>query len=141
MLHFATHGEFSSADPLYSGIRLAPDSANDGRLEAAEIFGMDIQPSLVTLSACRTGLGKITNGGEIIGLNRAFIYAGAPSIVSSLWNVDDDSTARLMEIFYRELRTDPVDQSLQKAQLALLGSKDFSAPFFWAPFYLTGDWR
>ena len=141
ILHFATHGEFSNADPLYSGLRLAADDRNDGRLEAAEIFSLDLSAGVATLSACRTGLGLVTRGGEIIGLNRAFLYAGAPRVLSSLWNVSDESTRLLMLGFYRNLQLMPADRALQEAQQRLMQSERFRAPYYWAPFYLTGDWR
>lgn len=143
VLHFASHAEFSELDPLYSGLRLASDgkTQDDGRLAASDIFALDLNPSLVTLSACRTGLGVATSGDEVIGMSRAFIYAGAPSIVASLWSVNDLSTAKLMEAFYKNLRTMPKDEALQQAQVAVLTTDRFSDPFYWAPFYLTGDWR
>ncbi|MEW6544752.1 MAG: CHAT domain-containing tetratricopeptide repeat protein [Nitrospirota bacterium] len=143
VLHFASHAEFSELDPLYTGLRLAMDRERreDGRLAASEVFALDLKPYLVTLSACQTGLGVATSGDEVIGMNRAFIYAGAPSIVASLWSVSDLSTAKLMEAFYRNLRTMPKDEALQKAQVALLGTERFGDPFYWAPFYLTGDWK
>jgi CHAT domain-containing protein len=141
IIHFATHGEFSTTDPLYSSLRLAADSHNDGRLEAAEIFSLRISPWLVTLSACRTGLGVVTNGGEIIGLNRSFIYAGAPAVVSSLWSIGDASTALLMEKFYENLKSMPRDAALRAAQVDMLQGGQFTAPFYWAAFYLTGDFR
>ena len=141
VLHFATHGEFSPADPLYSSLRLAKDAQNDGRLTAAEIFSLKISASLVTLSACRTGLGLLTEGGEIIGMNRSFIYAGAPAVLSSLWSVSDESTAFLMQNFYKKMKTMQKDEALRAAQIELIRSKGFAAPFYWAAFYLTGDWR
>lgn len=143
ILHFATHAEFSELDPLYSGLRLAVDRGeqDDGRLAASEIFALELHPSLVTLSACQTGLGVTTAGDEVIGMNRAFIYAGAPSIVASLWSVSDLSTAKLMGAFYKNLQTMPKDEALQQAQVTLLTTERFSDPFYWAPFYLTGDWR
>lgn len=141
IIHFATHGEFSTADPLYSSLRLAADSKNDGRLEAAEIFSLRISPWLVTLSACRTGLGVVTSGGEVIGLNRAFIYAGAPAVVSSLWSIGDESTAFLMEKFYENLKVMPRDATLRAAQVDMLYGGQYRQPFYWAAFYLTGDFR
>lgn len=141
ILHFATHAEFSEIDPLYSSIRLAREGKDDGRLDVTEIFSMDINPYLVTLSACETGLGAVTSGDEIIGMNRAFIYAGAPSVISSLWSVSDISTAQLMEAFYRGLKTMQKDEAMQKAQTDMLKTKDFNDPFFWSPFYLTGAWK
>jgi CHAT domain-containing protein len=143
VLHFASHAEFSELDPLYSGLRLAADgkTQEDGRLAASDIFALDLHPYLVTLSACQTGLGATTSGDEVIGMTRAFIYAGAPSIVASLWSVSDLSTAKLMEAFYKNLRTMSKDEALQQAQVAVLTTERFSDPFYWAPFYLTGDWR
>jgi len=141
IIHFACHAEFSDLDPLYSSIRLAEGQKGDGRLEAQEIFSLNLRPYLVTLSACRTGLGLVTSGDEIIGMNRAFIYAGAPSILSSLWSVSDVSTAKLMDSFYRNLRRMAKDEALQKAQVEMIRTREFAAPFFWAPFYLTGDWK
>lgn len=141
IIHFATHGEFSTADPLYSSLRLAADPKNDGRLEAAEIFSLRISPWLVTLSACRTGLGVVTSGGEVIGLNRAFIYAGAPAVVSSLWSIGDESTAFLMDKFYENLKVMPRDAALRSAQVDLIYSGQYRRPFYWAAFYLTGDFR
>jgi len=141
IIHFATHGEFSTADPLFSSLRLAADAENDGRLEAAEIFSLRISPWLVTLSACRTGLGVVTSGGEVIGLNRAFIYAGAPAVVSSLWSIGDESTAFLMEKFYENLKGMPRDAALRAAQVDMIYSGQYHRPFYWAAFYLTGDFR
>ncbi|MFH1983288.1 MAG: CHAT domain-containing protein [Pseudomonadota bacterium] len=140
ILHLATHGEYSSSDPLYSGLRLAKDAKNDGHLQAAEIFSIDLDAALVVLSACQTGLGQVTEGGEIIGLTRAFLYAGTPSVVASLWSVDDASTAILMERFYQNLKTMPRDAALRAAQVDLMHTEDTSAPYHWAAFYLTGAW-
>jgi len=141
IIHFATHGQFSTADPLYSSLRLAADTKHDGRLEAAEIFSLRISPWLVTLSACRTGLGVVTSGGEVIGLNRAFIYAGAPAVVSSLWSIGDESTAFLMDKFYENLKVMPRDAALRSAQVDMIYGGQYRRPFYWAAFYLTGDFR
>lgn len=102
---------------------------------------MDIKPYLVTLSACQTGVGTISNGDEVVGMNRAFIYAGSPSVIASLWSVSDVSTAMLMDGFYANLRTMSKDEALRRSQIALRKTKEFAEPFFWAPFYITGDWR
>ncbi|MBI3599737.1 MAG: CHAT domain-containing protein, partial [Nitrospinae bacterium] len=139
IIHFATHAEFSDIDPMYSNIRLAGDNKEDGRFESAEVFSLNIKPYLVVLSACKTGLGTITSGDEIIGMNRAWIYAGTPSVISSLWSVSDISTSFLMEEFYKNLKGKPKDEALRDAEISLIKSKDYSHPFYWAPFYLTGD--
>ena len=83
---------------------LAKDSANDGTLTVGELYSMRLNADLVTLSACETGLGKIANGDDVVGLTRGFLYAGSRSIVASLWKVDDEATAYLMTRFYGALR-------------------------------------
>lgn len=115
-----SHAEFNALSPLFSSIRLSRDNENDGKLQTHDVFSLDINPYLVTLSVCQTGLGAIATGDELIGMNRTFIYAGTPSILASLWSVSDDSTSKLMESFYRHLQTEPKDKSLQKAQLELI---------------------
>src|SRR5262249_29936455 len=92
----------------------------DGRLEVREIFGMDLKANLVVLSGCDTALGKLSTGDELVGLTRAFIYAGTPSVVASLWSVDDNSTAQLMASFYRNLKTMSKVEALRQAQLGLI---------------------
>src|SRR5262249_57174226 len=92
----------------------------DGRLEVREIFGMDLKANLVVLSGCDTALGKLSTGDELVGLTRAFIYAGTPSVVASLWSVDDNSTAQLMASFYRNLKTMSKVEALRQPQLELI---------------------
>ena len=95
-----------------------------------KIFGMDLKTSLVVLSACETELGKLSSGDELVGLTRAFIYAGTPSVVASLWKVDDHSTAQLMSGFYRNLKTMTKVDALRQAQLAMIrgnGESDLHA--------------
>ena len=106
ILHFATHAKLNEDDPLSSAVLLAREDKEDGRLEVREIFGMELKANLVVLSGCETGLGKLSTGDELVGLTRAFIYAGTPSVVASLWSVDDSSTAHLMASFYRNLKDD-----------------------------------
>jgi CHAT domain-containing protein len=103
-----------------------------------------MNPTLVMLSACETGLGKEKRGEGVIGLTRAFMYAGAPTVGVSLWSVADKSTAELMTDFYkRYLGATPVPAStaMRDAQLAMILGKKYSAPFYWAPFVLVGEWR
>ena len=120
IIHFASHAELNEDDPLASAILLAKSDKEDGRLEVREIFGMDLKASLVVLSACETGLGKLSSGDELVGLTRAFIYAGTPSVVASLWNVEDSSTAQLMASFYKNLKTMTKVEALRQAQLNLI---------------------
>jgi CHAT domain-containing protein len=120
ILHFATHAQLNAEDPLSSAVLLAKEDKEDGRLEVREIFGMDLKANLVVLSGCETGLGKLSTGDELVGLTRAFIYAGTPSVVASLWGVDDSSTAQLMASFYRNLKTMGKAEALRQAQLELI---------------------
>ena len=120
ILHFAAHTELNEEDPLSSAILLAKGGKDDGKLEVREIFGMDLKANLVVLSGCETGLGKLSRGDELVGLTRAFIYAGTPSVVASLWKVDDSSTAQLMANFYRNLKTMTKVEALRQAQLQLI---------------------
>jgi CHAT domain-containing protein len=120
ILHFATHAQLNEDDPLSSAVLLAKEDKEDGRLEVREIFGMDLKANLVVLSGCETGLGKLSTGDELVGLTRAFIYAGTPSVVASLWSVDDSSTAHLMASFYRNLKAMSKVEALRQAQLELI---------------------
>ncbi len=140
VLHVAAHGVFRPDEPLLSSLQLS-----DGRLSALEVFDLELRCSLVTLSACETSLGVQGAGDELMGLSRAFLYAGAPSLLLSLWKVEDRSTAALMEVFYRGLGAGlGKAAALRQAQLALLhgiagAGTAYSAPYFWAPFVLIGD--
>jgi CHAT domain-containing protein len=123
IIHFATHAQLNEDDPLSSAVLLAKSDKEDGRLEVREIFGMDLHANLIVLSACETGLGKLSRGDELVGLTRAFIYAGTPSVVASLWNVEDSSTAQLMASFYKNLKTMSKVEALRQAQLDLIRGK------------------
>jgi|GEM_PF-3460799 len=142
IIHFACHGEFNRTDPLSSALLLSRgmDIVDDGRLEASEIYGIDLENTrLVVLSACESGLSRITKGDEITGLIRGFIYAGAPTIIASLWKVSDVSTGKLMSSFYNKLNNGLYPaKALGDAERELKKSGDFSHPFFWAPFGLYG---
>ena len=95
-----------------------------------EIFDMDLKANLVVLSGCDTALGKLSTGDELVGLTRAFIYAGTPSVMASLWKVDDSSTAQLMGNFYKNLKTMTKVDALRHAQLAMIrgnGESDLHA--------------
>jgi CHAT domain-containing protein len=137
MLHFAVHAEFSEGDPLSSALLLAGEERDDGRLKVGEIFSLNLKSDLVVLSACETGLGKISSGDEIIGLTRAFIYAGTPSVVTTLWKVNDRASYELMREFYSNLKTMKKSEALRQAQLKTM--KAFPEPFFWAAYGLTGE--
>lgn len=149
-LLFVTHGELNNAAPMYSDIVLRKDRNQDGILHAQEIINMNLGSSLVVLSACETALGYQARGEGILGLTWAFFVAGSPSAIATQWKVDHLATSSLILRFFKELKPSrntgqPIRinraESLCKAQLALLKSKDFSHPYYWSPFVLYGDWQ
>jgi len=137
-IHFALHGTFDAGNPLGSGLLMAADDKNDGILTVGELYTLDICADMVTLSACETALGKVSNGDDVVGFTRGFLYAGTRSIVSSLWKVDDRATSELMQQFYRELRQNDKREALRKAQLHSKQNIN-KHPYYWAAFQLTGD--
>jgi len=142
LVHFATHGIVDENSPELSRIFLYTDSeAEDGNLFAGEIYNLELNAQLVALSACQTGLGKISKGEGVIGLSRALVYAGARSLIVSFWSVADESTATLMTDFYKQLLENPTESysgDLRQAKLNLLRQGDYAAPYYWAPFILIG---
>ncbi|MEO7791858.1 MAG: CHAT domain-containing protein [Vicinamibacterales bacterium] len=147
-LHFATHGLLDAKSPLDSALVLTiPPTRRAGQenglLQAWEIFEqLRIAADLVTLSACETALGSDVAGEGLIGLTRAFHYAGARTVLASLWRVADDSTADLMTKFYAHLQAGVAkDAALRRAQLDAIARPTTAVPFHWAAFTLSGDWR
>ncbi len=145
-LHFATHGKLDPDSPLESRIILSADDRNDGNLTVREIFTLALRAGLVTMSACQTGqlkgfaeTGKYQAGDELTGLSRAFLFAGVPSVVASLWKVSDNSTVLLMTDFYRRLPTADKAAALCAAQRWLRASEYYRPPFYWAAFVVIGD--
>jgi CHAT domain-containing protein/TolA-binding protein len=138
IIHIASHGEFDPVNPLFSAIRLARDAKADGKLQADEIFGLDIKADLVVLSACQTGLGDIRSGDDVVGMNRAFIFAGTHSLMSSLWRVSDVSTAIMMKQFYRNYMNYGKAESLTRAMRHV--KNRYPHPGYWGAFVLTGDY-
>jgi CHAT domain-containing protein len=136
LIHFATHGELKESDPLSSAILLVPGGGEDGRLEVREVFGLDLHARLVVLSACETGLGTLSRGDEIVGLQRAFLYAGTPAVVTTLWKVDDRASYELVRAFYNRLANAGPVEALRQAQVETM--VNFPHPFSWAAFGLTG---
>jgi CHAT domain-containing protein len=135
ILHLATHGRYRQDAPLFSSLLLA-----DGELTVHELLNLELQASLVTLSACETGLGALGGGDEAQGLSRACLYAGASSLALSLWRVDDRAGSLLMQKFYQGLLQGlGKGAALRQAQLDLLRQPDYAHPFYWAPFILIGD--
>jgi CHAT domain-containing protein len=131
-LHIATHGDFRHDNPMFSSVRLA-----DGPLSFYDVFDLHLDAELVTLSACNTGINELAPGDELCGLMRGFLYAGAPSLVVSLWAVNDRSTADIMRNFYAHLRAG-LDKraALRLAELEAL--QQYGHPYYWAPFVLMG---
>ena len=141
-LHLATHFLINDVHPMHSKIVLSQSGGEieDGFLQTFEIYNLRLRAEMVVLSGCQSGLGTLRRGEGIIGLTRAFLFAGVPNIVVSLWAVEDQSTARLMNAFYRNLRRGVHrSQALQQAKIELLHSPDQKQnPFYWAPFVLIG---
>ena len=141
-LHFSTHGIINQAQPQNSALALTPNvaSAEDGRLYVNEIFDLKLNAELVVLSACDTGLGQELKGEGVIGLTRAFLYAGSSSVVVSLWQVADRSTSEMMVKFYRRLNR-PADkaEALRQAKLEMIETGYYAHPHCWAPFVLMGE--
>ena len=146
VLHFATHGLLNTERPQFTGLALTlvGDSQADGFLRVDEVFNLRLGTPLVVLSACETGLGKEKRGEGVIGLTRAFMYAGAPTVGVSLWSVADRSTAELMSDFYKGVLASEgraPAAAMRAAQQQMIAGKRYSAPFYWAPFVFVGDWR
>jgi CHAT domain-containing protein len=147
VVHFATHGLLDAERPQFSGVILSlvgNQGAVDGFLRTDEVFNLKLGSPVVMLSACETGLGKEKRGEGVIGLTRAFLYAGAPTVGVSLWSVSDRSTAELMTEFYRNLLGQPggsLTAAMRTAQQKMIAGKKYSNPFYWAPFVLVGEWK
>jgi CHAT domain-containing protein/tetratricopeptide (TPR) repeat protein len=146
VIHIATHGLLNAERPQFTGVvlSLVGNKSGDGFMRTDEIFNLSLGSPLVMLSACETGLGKEKRGEGVIGLTRAFMYAGAPTVGVSLWSVADKSTADLMTDFYKRLlgaQPSSPTASMRAAQIGLIDGKKYAAPFYWAPFVLVGEWR
>ena len=146
ILHVATHGLLNAERPQFTGLvlSLVGNKTGDGFLRTDEIFNLKLGAPLVMLSACETGLGREKKGEGVIGLTRAFMYAGAPTVGVSLWSVADRSTAELMMDLYKRMLTGQGMSAVaakRAAQQSMITGKKYSAPFYWAPFVLVGEWR
>jgi CHAT domain-containing protein/lipopolysaccharide biosynthesis regulator YciM len=144
VLHLATHGIVDEVNPELSRIFLNKEtsSGEDGSLFSGEIYNLELDADLVVLSACQTGLGKVSKGEGVIGLSRALVYAGARKLIVSYWSVSDESTAELMMRFYEHLlagnKLNESAKPLRHAKIDLTQSEVFADPFYWAPFILIG---
>lgn len=131
-LHIAVHGMFRADNPMFSSLRLG-----DSWLNLFDIFNLQLGAELTTLSACETGMSAVWEGDELLGLARGFLYAGTPSLVVSLWTVNDRSTAQLMRRFHEGLGQDlSKARALREAIMEAKGA--FPRPYYWAPFVLMG---
>ncbi|NJN95113.1 MAG: CHAT domain-containing protein [Anaerolineales bacterium] len=138
VIHLAAHGAYNPTAPLESALYLAPEGQNDGLLQVRELYNLRLQANeLVTLSACETNVGELSTGDEIVGLTRPFFFAGSPTVISSLWTVDDVATAEFMAVFYRRWQEGASKaEALQAAQEAM---RKKHGPYYWAAFVLNGD--
>lgn len=133
LLHIATHGVYRQDNPMFSGIRMG-----DGFLYLYDLYQMRISARLVTLSGCATGMNVVAAGDELLGLQRGLFCAGASTLLLSLWDVHDETTAELMSAFYAELvKSNEMARSLQSAMKAV--REKHPHPYYWAPFFLTGQ--
>src|SRR6185503_4642246 len=130
-LHIATHGSFRQDNPMFSSISL-----RDSQLSLFDLYQLDLPAELVTLSGCGTDLNVVVGGDELMGLKRGLLYAGAQAVLLTLWDVNDQSTAEFMKLFYdRLLHTGNKAAALQHAMSEI--RRSYSHPFYWAPFILV----
>ena len=146
LLHFATHGLVDPRRPEMSGLILSLIDRNgrrqDGYLRLGDIYKMKLSADLVVLSSCESALGKDLEAEGIIGLPRGFLYAGAKSVIASLWKVNDEATAKLMAALYTRIQKGETPSSaLRGAQLEMLQDRQWSNPYYWAAFALQGEYR
>jgi CHAT domain-containing protein len=147
VVHFATHGLLNNKHPELSGLVFSlvdpQGRPRNGFLPAYEVYNLRLNAELVVLSACQTALGEDVRGEGLVGLTRAFMYAGTPRVVASLWRVPDSATAALMERFYRALLAEHrrPGEALRLAQASVRAERRWSAPYYWAGFTLVGEWK
>ena len=147
VVHFATHGLLNNKHPELSGLVFSlvdpQGRPRNGFLPAYEVYNLRLNAELVVLSACQTALGEDIRGEGLVGLTRAFMYAGAPRVVASLWRVPDSATSTLMQRFYRALLAEKrrPAEALRLAQESVRAERRWSAPYYWAGFTLAGEWK
>jgi CHAT domain-containing protein len=140
VIHFACHSLVNEESPMKSALVLAPDECNDGLLTAREICDYPVNAGLVVIGACESGSGGVSGGWrELAGMTRAWLLAGAPSMVTSLWKVDDKGTSELMAEFYRNLPSMSRVEALRRAQMTMMDR--YENPYYWGAFVLYGDYR
>ena len=139
VVHFAVHGVFRGNQPMLSSLALGP-KGREGELTAAEMFGLPLgSAQLVVLSACESGRSEVTSSNEMLGFQRALLFAGAQSLVVSSWRIDTVATASWMKTFYRVAQMNPPAEASRAAIRALRAQRSFAHPFYWASFNLIGS--
>ena len=147
IIHFATHGLINNEHPELSGVVLSlvneQGHQQNGFLRLYDLYNLKLFADLVVLSACRTALGKEIKGEGLVGLTRGFMYAGAPRVVASLWQIDDRAAAELMKRFYQGMLGKKLRaaDALRAAQISMLADKRWRAPHYWAAFTIQGEWK
>jgi len=144
VFHFAMHGVPYPKDPLLGALQFAPTKDDDGKLYVHEVFNLKLKNALVVLNGCETGVDRayqrgISPGGEVIGLTRAFLYAGASGVVSTLWKVDDKASMEFMRKYYKHLqKTADIADALALAQREFSSDPQYRHPYYWAAYVVTG---
>jgi CHAT domain-containing protein len=146
LIHFATHGVMDARRPEMSGLVLSlvdkSGRSQDGYLRMGDISKLKLSADLVVLSSCESALGKDLESEGVIGLPRAFLYAGAKTVIASLWKVDDDATARLMSSLYARIgRGEGPSSALRGAQLEVMRDERWADPYYWAGFVAQGEYK
>ncbi len=138
LVHLAVHGSFVADEPLLSYLHLKADSANDGRLTGAEMYGLPLDAAqLVALSACETGSVKATHANEVLGMTRGLLFAGADALLLSSWKINDAATASWMQAFYTDAESHTPAHASETAIKALLKNPAYRHPYYWSPFLLV----
>jgi CHAT domain-containing protein len=147
IVHFATHGLINNEHPELSGIVLSlvdrQGRPQNGFLRLYDLYNLKLSADLVVLSACQTALGKEIKGEGLVGLTRGFMYAGAPRVVASLWQIDDRASAEFMKRFYQAMLGQKLRPAaaLRAAQVSMQSDKRWHEPHYWAAFTLQGEWK
>ena len=147
VVHFATHGIINNDHPELSGIVLSlvdeKGQPQNGFLRLYDLYNLKLSADLVVLSACQTALGKEIRGEGLVGLTRGFMYAGAPRVIASLWQVDDRASAELMKRFYQATLGQKLRPAaaLRAAQSSMSKDPRWRQPSYWAAFTIQGEWR
>jgi CHAT domain-containing protein len=147
IVHFATHGLINNTHPELSGVVLSlvddKGRPQNGFLRLYDLYNLKLSADLVVLSACQTALGKEIRGEGLVGLTRGFMYAGAPRVIASLWQIDDRASAEFMKRFYEALLGQKLRPAaaLRAAQVSMQNDPRWHSPHYWGAFTLQGEWR